>query len=328
MQSVVRIQRNIVFLAILLFCIKLLAWFWTKSVAVFTDAMESTVNVASGFIGWYSVWLASKPKDRNHPYGHGKVEFISSAIEGTLITLAALAIIYKGVYQFIRPAPLQQIDRGWILLGITAVINYLAGTYALRKGTKERSQTLQAAGSHLRTDTYSTAGIIIALLCIKVTGWLWLDPVVAILVALIILYTGYKVIRKSLAGIMDEADMALLNNLIQYLQKQRQPCWIDLHNLRMIQYGSTLHLDGHLTLPWYYNVKEAHREIDRLDNLIRSEFGSAVELFVHVDGCEDFSCSICSLQGCPVRRHPLKQTIKWELSNVLQNSKHNSPGQS
>ncbi len=325
MQSVVRLQRNIVILALLLFGIKLLAWLWTRSVAVFTDAMESTVNVVSGFIGWYSVWLAAKPRDRNHPYGHGKAEFISSAVEGTLIFIAGIAILYKATQQLLHPSPIQKLDWGWILLAITAIINYVAGTYAIKKGKKERSHALQAGGNHLRTDTYSTVGIIIALLFIKITGWLWLDPVIAILVAFLILYTGYKVMRKSLAGIMDEADLSLLTDLIQYLQEHRKNAWIDLHNLRMIQYGNTLHLDGHLTLPWYYNVQEAHHEIEELDNLIKNRFGNAIELFVHVDGCEEFSCHICTLQECPVRQHAFKHTIQWEVGNVLQNSKHNSP---
>lgn len=325
MRSIVRLQRNITILALALFLIKLLAWVWTKSVAVFTDAMESTINIATGLIGWYSLWLSAKPRDRNHPYGHGKAEFISSAIEGTLIIIAGIVIIYESIQHLYNPVPIQKLDWGWILLSITALINYLAGTYLIRRGVKERSAALQAGGSHLRTDTYSTIGIIAALILIRITGWIWLDAAIALLVAIIILVTGYKVIRKSLAGIMDEADLLLLEKLIDYLQQHRKPCWIDLHNLRMIQYGSVLHLDGHLTLPWYYNVKEAHREIDHLDQLIRKEFGNSIELFVHVDGCEDFSCSICSLAECPVRQHSLKQLIKWDMSNVLQNSKHNSP---
>lgn len=325
MAAPVRLQRNIAFLAIALFIIKIVAWWWTKSVSIFTDAMESTVNVATGLIGWYSVWLAAKPRDKNHPYGHGKAEFISSAVEGTLIIIAGIAIIYEAIRSFAHPQPIKQLDWGLALLAFTALVNYGAGTYAIQKGIKVKSAALQAGGKHLRTDTYSTLGIIIGLFLLRITGWQWLDATVAIIFAIIILVTGYSVMRKSLAGIMDEADLALLEDLIAYLQEHRRPQWTDLHNLRMIQYGNVLHLDGHLTLPWYYNVREAHAEIEALDQLIRQKFGDAIELFVHVDGCEAFSCPICALDNCPVRQHNLEQLIPWNTENVLQNKKHGSP---
>lgn len=322
MASPVRLQRNIAFLAIALFFIKILAWWWTKSVSVFTDAMESTVNVATGLIGWYSIWLASKPRDKNHPYGHGKAEFISSAVEGTLIIIAGIAIIYEAVKHFSNPQPVQQLDWGLALLAFTALVNYAAGVYAIQRGKKAKSAALQAGGNHLKTDTYSTIGIIIGLILLRITHWLWLDATVAIIFAIVILVTGYRVMRKSLAGIMDEADLSLLEELIAYLEEHRRPQWTDLHNLRMIQYGNVLHLDGHLTLPWYFNVREAHREIDQLDQLIRNKFGDAIELFVHVDGCESYSCRICTLEGCNVRQQPFEQLIHWTPENVLQNRKH------
>lgn len=325
MATSLKLQRNIAFLAIALFIIKVIAWYWTRSVSIFTDALESTVNVATGLIGWYSVWLAAKPRDKNHPYGHGKAEFISAAVEGTLIIIAGLTIIYEAVQNLSHPQPLQKLDWGLALLAATAVINYAAGTYAIQKGIKEKSATLQSGGKHLRTDTYSTLGIIIGLILLKITGWHWLDAVVAMLFALIILVTGYRVMRQSLAGIMDEADLRLLESLIAYLQEHRRKQWIDLHNLRMIQYGNVLHLDGHLTLPWYYTVREAHAEIEALDQMIRSKFGDKVELFVHVDGCETYSCSICALDNCPVRQQHLEELIPWNPENVLQNSKHGSP---
>jgi cation diffusion facilitator family transporter len=320
--STVRIQRNITFLALFLFIIKLIAWWWTKSVSIFTDAMESTVNVASGLIGWYSLWLAAKPRDRNHPYGHGKAEFVSAAIEGTLIAIAGIIIIFEAVRHIKDQQQIQQLDFGILLIAATAVINYIAGTFAIRKGRQVRSVALEASGQHLRSDTYSTIGIVLGLFIIKFTGWIWLDATVAIIFAIVILVTGYKVLRRSMAGIMDEANLELLEKMIVFINLRRQPQWIDMHNLRMIQYGTVLHLDGHLTLPWYLNVHEAHREIDALDKLIRDEFGDAIELFVHVDGCLDFSCRICTLDSCPVRKHDLVEKQEWTVDNVLNNQKH------
>ena len=322
MSQTIKIQRNIAFLAAGLFIVKTIAWWYTGSVAIFTDAMESIINVVTGFFGWYSVWLAAKPRDRNHPYGHGKVEYISAAIEGTLICIAGLIIVFEAVRNIGKPIVIHKLDFGLVLIGLTAVINFLAGIFAIRHGKNKRSAAVEAAGRHLTTDTYNTLGVIAGLILLKITGWLWLDLVIALLVAVIILITGYKVLRSSLAGIMDEADFKLLNELIDYLNEHRRPQWIDLHNLRLIQYGRVLHLDGHLTLPWYYNVKEAHEEINALAELIRQKFGDAIEIFVHVDNCETFSCAICSLKNCPVRLQPHQQTIKWTMENVLQNKKH------
>jgi len=322
MPSSVRIQRNIAFLAVFLFIIKIIAWRWTHSVAIFTDAMESIVNVVAGLIGWYSVWLAAKPRDRNHPYGHGKVEFISASIEGTLIIIAGLIIIYEAILKIKHPQQIQKLDWGLILIGFTAVLNYGVGSYAVKHGLSKRSMAVEAAGRHLKTDTYSTGGVIIGLALMWVTGWYWLDTVIALVIAFFILYTGYKVIRKSLAGIMDEADIKLLDDLIRFLNQNRRPSWIDLHNLRMVQYGKTLHLDGHITLPWYYTVRQAHDETEALTLMIRQQFGNAIELFLHVDYCEDFSCKICFLKDCQVRRHAPEKRIQWTTENVLQDRKH------
>lgn len=324
MNATIKLQRNIAFLAVALFLIKIFAWWTTKSVAIFTDALESIINVITGCIGLYSVWLASKPRDLNHPYGHGKVEFISAAIEGTLISIAGIIIIFEAIRDIRHPIVIHQLDTGLILLAVTALINGIVGYLAMKHGREKRSAAVEAEGRHLVTDTYSTTGVIIGLLILKLTGWLWLDVAIALVIAGIVLFNGYKVLRSSLAGIMDEADMKLLTELVAYLNENRLPQWTDLHNLRVIKYGNILHLDGHLTLPWYYNVKEAHAEIKALDHLIQKKFEGSVELFVHVDNCEPFSCEICNLQNCPERIRDFKKRIEWTVDNVLQNKKHNS----
>jgi len=321
-----RVQQFIVAVAIILFAIKVIAWRITQSVAILTDALESTVNVIAGFIGLYSLHVAAKPKDEDHPYGHGKAEFVSAAVEGTLIFIAGLIIIYTSAENFIHPKKLEKLDYGIILVGITAAINFLVGYFAMRKGRKNNSLALEASGKHLQTDTWSTLGIIIGLLLIIFTRLVWLDSVVAIIFAFIILYTGYKIIRSSLAGIMDEIDKELISRLVLVLNANRKTNWIDLHNLRVIKYGGQLHIDCHLTVPWYLNVHQAHMEIDALISLIKKEFGDTIEFFVHTDGCLDFSCRICAKQDCYVRKHPFHQKIEWTLKNILSNKKHGLPG--
>lgn len=318
----IRVQRYVLIVAILLFGIKMFAWFLTQSLAVLTDSLESVVNVITGFMGLYSLKLAAVPRDRSHPYGHGKIEFISAGIEGALIFIAGIFIIVKSGMSFFSPTEIEKIETGIAIIAVSAVINFGFGAWAIRTGKRNNSLALQASGSHLQTDTYTTLGIIIGLLLIKLTGYQWLDGAAAIFFAVIILFAGYKILRKAVAGIMDESDEKLLNDIVSYLQEHREPKWIDLHNLRIIKFGSVLHIDCHLTLPWYLTVKEGHDETEKLTKLIVDKFGESVELMIHTDYCEDFSCNICTVKDCPVRQAPFVKQIEWTLEKVISKDKH------
>jgi cation diffusion facilitator family transporter len=317
-----KVQRLIAIASSVLLIVKFTAYYITSSVSILTDALESIVNVVAGFIGLYSLFVAAKPRDIDHPYGHGKAEFVSAAVEGTLVLSAGILIIYSAVTNLISPVAINQLDTGIYLIAATAIINWVLGAFSLRHGKKNNSLALMASGRHLQTDTYSTAAIIAGLVLISLTGLLWIDGVVAIAFGLFIIYTGYKIIRTSLAGIMDEADMALLEKMVEVLERNRRDNWVDLHNLRVIKYGDVLHVDCHLTVPWYFNVHQAHAEIDELAKIIRSNFGETLELFVHSDGCLYFQCPICHKKDCPVRQRHFENNVHWTLDNALQNEKH------
>lgn len=306
----------------MLFLTKIIAYQYTHSLAILSDALESIVNVIAGFVGLYSLYVAAKPRDLDHPYGHGKAEFVSAAVEGGLIVAAGIMIIYETVMNFLQKSPLQKLDTGLILVGATAIINYIAGAVCIRIGKKNNSLALQASGKHLQVDTYSTIGIIAGLAIILLTRLYWLDKVIALGMSVLVIYNGYRIIRTSLAGIMDEADMQLLKRFINVLNDHRRANWVDLHNLRVIKYGPLLHIDCHLTVPWYLNVHEAHLEIDALAALIKQQLGDAIELFVHTDGCLPFSCTICTKTDCSVRQQAMKERLDWTLENIISNQKH------
>jgi len=318
----VQLQRWIAIVSSLLLIAKFAAYYITNSVSILTDALESIVNVVAGFIGLYSLYVSAKPRDMDHPYGHGKAEFVSAAIEGTLVLSAGMLIIYNAAKKLIYPEVVDQLDTGMLLVGSTAVVNWIMGFIAKRQGTQSGSLALEASGRHLQTDTYSTVAIIIGLLLITVTGYYWIDSAVAGLFGLFIIFTGYRIMRTSLAGIMDEADMKLLERMVGILEKNKKENWIDLHNLRVIKYGNVLHVDCHMTVPWYLNIHQAHEEIDVLAKLIRGNFGESLELFVHSDGCLYFQCHICEKKDCPVRQHDFRGRVQWTLDNALQNEKH------
>ena len=236
-------------LSVALLIAKTSAYFLTGSVAILTDATESIVNVVAGFFGLYSLYLSAKPKDDDHPYGHGKIEFVSAAIEGSMISLAGIIIIYEAVRNLIHPHALSQLGVGMWLIGGTAFINFITGGIAIKIGTKNNSLALTASGKHLQSDTYSSLGILVGLSLVYFTTIQWIDSAVALLFSIIIVYTGAKIVRSSIAGIMDETDHELLAKLVGVLNKNRRENWVDLHNVRIIKYGSVLHLDAHLLCP-------------------------------------------------------------------------------
>ena len=318
----INVQRLVVGVGMALFAIKLVAWYMTSSVAILTDALESTVNVVASFIGLYSLVLSAKPRDWEHPYGHGKVEFISAGIEGALIAVAGLVIIYEAINNFRHPHEIGNLDFGILLVGVAAGVNFVVGYLAVQRGEKNNSLALIASGKHLQSDTYTTLGIIAGLVLMRFTGWAWVDSVVALIFAFVIIYTGIKIVRSSIAGIMDEADSELLDKVVATLNEHREANWVDVHNLRIIKYGSVLHLDFHLTVPWFLNVHDAHDEVDKIDLLVKEKFGESVEMFAHMDGCLDFSCQICSKQDCPERRAVFVKKLPWTVDNISSNNKH------
>lgn len=319
----IRIQTWVVAVGILLLLAKFGAYIITHSNAILTDALESIVNIVAGGIGLYSLQLSAKPRDADHPYGHGKIEFISASIEGTLVLFAGLIIIGKSIYSFVYPQPLSDLDTGIFIILITAVINFSLGLICIRQGRKSGSPALAGSGAHLQSDAYSTFGIIAALVMIYFTGFKMLDNIIAIGMGMFICYTGYQVVRKAIAGIMDEADYDLLRKIISQLNNERRDEWVDLHNMRVIKYGNVVHIDCHLTLPWYINVREAHEQVSRVDESVKKDLQNPVELFIHTDPCvPQVQCPICMNRHCAMREAPLQMTITWNLETSLQNKKH------
>jgi cation diffusion facilitator family transporter len=280
------------------------------------------VNVLAGAIGLYSLYVASKPKDKEHPYGHGKAEFISAAFEGSLIIAAGLIIFYESISAIFKPSELHSLDNGlWVLL-VTAFLNLFAGLIAKRMGTKNKSLALISSGQHLILDSFTTFAVSIGIGIVLLTNITGIDAILAILMSFWIIYNGYKIIRASLAGIMDEADIALLEEVVSELNKNRNVQWVDLHNLRVIKYGSLMHIDCHLTVPWFLNVNEAHQVVEEFTNLIKNKFGASIEFFVHTDGCMSYSCPICLAENCAQRKAPFEQKLDWTIENVLSDLKH------
>lgn len=315
-------QKLIAAFGLILFVGKIIAWKLTNSDAVFSDAMESIVNVISAFMGLYSLHLAAKPRDEDHPYGHGKVEFVTSGIEGALIAIAGIMIIYEGINSLIMGKTLSKIDLGIWIIAATAVVNYLLGYISIKKGQAENSLVLVSSGKHLQSDTITTLGVVISLIIVYFTKIYWLDSVVALIFGFYIIYVGYKIVRKSLSGIMDEQDPDLLNQIIRVLEENRRIEWIDVHNMKIQQFGANLHIDAHITLPWYYSLREAHNEMEKMIILLAKNTKRSVEFNFHMDDCKTVSCPVCQIKDCPVREKDFVKRVEWTPENVTSIDKH------
>ncbi|WP_142604195.1 cation diffusion facilitator family transporter [Solitalea koreensis] len=322
MRSPKRIILIAIFISVILMLVKFLAYFLTASNVILTDAAESIVNVVASCFAYYSIHLSSIPRDKNHPYGHGKVEFFAVGIEGILILIAGILIIIKSGYSVFQHHHITNLGTGIILVAITGLVNFVLGYMLIQSGKKNNSITLEADGKHLMTDAYSSAGVIGGLVIIKLTGIVIIDSILSIIIGIYVIYSGYKLVRKFVAGLMDESDFKLVDKVVHILNINRRDEWIDIHNLRVQQYGPDMHIDCHLTMPYYFELSQSHEQVRAVEDLIRSEIGANVEHFIHVDPCLPECCHYCRMKNCPVRTEPFSKEVDWTIDILMENQKH------
>lgn len=309
-------QRYIFIAGIVLFIIKFVAFYITNSVGILSDALESSINIITGFITLKSLQYASKPRDEDHPYGHGKVELITASIEGILIGVAGILILTEAIKRLHDPLPIITMDLGIILILFTAIINLLIGFWSVQRGKKGTSIALISSGHHLMSDAYSTFALILGLLAYWLTGKAWLDSILAIFFGCFILITGYKLLRTTVNGLMDEADNQFLHQLSSVLQDHRRAAWIDIHKLTSLKFGAVVHIDFHLSLPWYYNVRQANEEISMLKECLRKNLpNQELDISIQSEPCMPSMCSCCTLE-CTERKHALQQPKTWTFEQI------------
>lgn len=302
-----RAARFALGLGVLIFVGKWIAYFITGSTAVYSDAMESVVNVAAGVMLLYSLRVAERPADHDHPYGHGKVEFFSAGMEGAMICFAAVLIALEAVRSLLEHRTLENLDFGFLILIVASVCNGLLGMYLIRTGQRTQSIALIADGKHLLVDVYTSFAVVGGLLAIWLTQWLWLDPLIAFTMSGLILVEGWKLMRHAIGGLMDEADPDLLHRLVGVLEAKREPWHIDVHGLRAWRSGRLHHLDLHLCLPRYFDIEREHQINDALEAVIFKELGVEGEAIFHFDPCRPRQCATCMIFDCKIRSAPFEQ---------------------
>jgi cation diffusion facilitator family transporter len=288
------------------------ATFLTGSAAVFSDATESTVNIVAAGLLVFALSLAARPPDPDHPYGHGKVEFFSAGIEGAFILVAALLIVVQAVRDLIVGPELHQIEAGMAILLACSLVNTALGIYLVRAGRRFDSLALEADGRHVLTDVWTTGGVILGLWLAGATGWVLLDPLVAIAVALNVFREGFALMRRAVRGLMDEADPGQLASAAQRLEELRHDSWIDVHSLRAWRSGARHHLDLHMTVPRYYDVEQLHAIHDRIETSLLSGDREG-DVVVHFDPCTVEHCRSCAIASCPMRSHAFERRPAIDL---------------
>ncbi|MFP4031604.1 MAG: cation diffusion facilitator family transporter [Desulfococcaceae bacterium] len=302
--------------AVVLMAAKFYVYRITGSSAVFSDAVESIINVVAAAFAMGSILLAAKPPDEDHPYGHGKIEYFSAGFEGALILLAAAGIFRVGVDGLMNPRPLPRLDLGLPVLAGTSLVNLLLGLALIRAGRRTRSLVLEADGKHVLTDVYTSAGVLVGLLAVRWTGWYWLDGALAILVGLNIVFSGVGLVRQAVDRLMDASDPALLSEITERIARFRRPAWIDVHQLRAWHAGRMVFVDLHLILHRNMPLHKAHAESEILADRIRKHFGGMVEVLVHMDPCASDDCPVCPDPGCNIREGAYRERGDWDTRRL------------
>ena len=312
----IKTARLSLIVGLAIFAIKIVAYFITNSSAIFSDAAESVVHILATGMVLYSIIISSRPPDKSHLYGHGNVEYFSAGVEGFLIIIAAITIIYFAASDIILGAQPNELSVGTILIGFAGAINLFLGYYIVKKGKMTESLALIADGKHILTDAFTSVGVVIGLVLVLITNEFILDPLIAILVALNIIFTGYKLIRESIGGLMLETDDALLSTITDLLNELRTDYHIDIHQLRFWKSANNVFIDFHLTLPFFFNIIQSHDIEDEILEKITSEINNS-QIRTHFDFCTPFLCQYCQYEPCSERKSEFKTKIEWDNKKLI-----------
>ena len=288
--------------------VKYLAWLATHSSAVLADALESIVNVVAAIFALTSLLVSAQPADRNHPYGHGKIEFFSAVFEGGLIAFAALMICWTALVDLWRGPEIRQVELGLALTTGAGIVNAGLGWWLLSVGRRTRSVVLIADGQHVLSDFWTSAGVVVGLLLVRLTGIAWIDPLVAAAVGANLGFTGARLVREAAGALLDEEDATTINRLVRVMDTERDASVIDVHRLRAIRFGRRTHVDAHVIVPEYWTVEKAHEHVENFGDRVLAASGTEGDVVLHVDPCRRGFCSSCGVPACPVRRAPQERT--------------------
>jgi cation diffusion facilitator family transporter len=326
MDDAARFERRAAILSLVvgvaLLAVKFFAYFVTGSAAIFSDALESIVNVMASTMALYSIILAHSPADESHPYGHGKVEFLSAALEGGMILLAALVITARAMEQLVRGVQVQKVELGIVLSVAAMLVNAVVGLLLVRAGRRHGSIALEADGKHLLGDAVTTGGVVLALIVVAFTGWRWADPVGAMIVAGYISYLGWGLLRRATAGLMDEQDTEddrLIRSILDthLVPEGTKPLICSYHKLRHRHSGRHHWVDVHVVVPAHWSIEKGHGVATQLEQQIVQALGEA-SATTHVEPCVEPDCVGCGDETRAGRGEPAEGDLGRQETPLTQ----------
>ena len=282
MTQTLRLAVGSLIVGITVLGLKAIAYWLTGSVALMSDALESIVNVATALVALIAIRIASTPADAHHPYGHHKAEFFSAVLEGVMIIIAAVLIIEEAYKGFLNPHPLDAPFEGLLVNGLASAINGFWCWMLIVQGRRLKSPALVADGHHLFSDVVSSGAVVLGVLLAVITGWYVLDPLLASLVALNILWSGWKVVKSSLSGLLDEAVPDDMLASMRAIISAAATGAIEVHDLKTRHAGKMTFVDFHLVVPGAISVREAHDICDKIEQAIKEAFGD-VTVTIHIE---------------------------------------------
>ncbi|BDU77412.1 cation diffusion facilitator family transporter [Mesoterricola sediminis] len=296
---------------------KYYAFHISHSAALNSDAIESVVNVVAAVFALGAVIFAGKPADRDHPYGHGKIEHFSAAFEGGMISLAAVLIWYEAIKALIEKPALEHLGKGLAINFGAGLLNGALGLYLIHQGKKQRSTALEADGHHVMSDFWTTCGLGAALVLVTFTGLTWLDPAIAMAVGSLLAWTGYKLVRSSSAALLDTEDPQLLSQLVEVINRVRPQEVLAIHEMRTLRSGRYVHVDIHVVLPEFFHIARSHDLAEAFGQRVIQEAGLEGELHTHVDPCQRALCAQCPIADCPIRREAQRKSAPISLDTAV-----------
>jgi cation diffusion facilitator family transporter len=316
----VRLRAGMVSLVLgtILLGAKYLAYQLTGSTAILSDALESIVNVVAALFALGGLVVAGWPADRNHPYGHGKIEFFSAAFEGGLIAFAAILIIKEAGEALLFGHQIRRVNLGLLITVGAGLANAALGLYLLRVGRAHHSITLIADGTHVLADFWTSVATAVGLGLVLLTGFEWLDPVVAGMVGLNLIWTGLRLVRHAAGGLLDEEDVALLERVVKAVNANLSGGVIRIHFLRAIRSGRFTHVDAHLVVPEFWSVEQAHEFGDAFERRVVHALDIDGEIAFHIDPCHRQFCATCEVESCPIRLMPFSGRSWITLEEAVQ----------
>ncbi|NIX75309.1 cation diffusion facilitator family transporter [Microvirga terricola] len=282
MDKIQKLAIGSIVIGTLVFVLKYAAYYLTGSIALYSDALESIINVVTAVVAFMAVRFSAQPADANHPYGHHKVEYFSAVLEGVLIIVAALTILREAYFGFLSPKALDAPFEGLAVNALATFVNVVWSWVLITQGRKLRSPALTADGRHLLTDVITSVGVLAGLLLVPLTGWYQLDPALAALVALNILWSGWGLMKESLSGLMDEAIPETMLTRVRDVISGNAEGAIEAHDLRTRHAGKLTFIDFHLVVPGAMSVTDAHDICDRIERALKSEVQDA-QITIHVE---------------------------------------------